>query len=851
MNLSIHWLARGGIIGAILVALLFTGALATAQVPAERLDFGCPMPTSSAEPLRAGETETWLNPGLNLVGWVGDTVPVSKIFTEIAVVDTIWAWDSRLGEWVGAFRDMPPRLTGHLTHVAPGMGLQMQICGGLSVSWRRSAEPVSGVVRLRTGWNLVAWSGPSGTPIEDAVKGIGWSLRSVRRWDSAQQRWFTWTSPERSAQIIPADASDRDPSAGAAVLRRGVQRGEALWINVSRAVNWLQPTGVLPRLVFAGGASPDLQARVRADLQDTLSFFRDQYGIQADPDFTIYVAKDVDALLQSFRDDGQSVDDAFAASRHALWNRTSGWAGGRIVVKQKAWPLGLADHEFASGRYTLTHEYFHILQRQLSNGGDWPSIWLVEGTASWADEEHAVIDGLRTGEDVRLGKRSSIRSNTPTLRSTERGNDTWQYDLGWLAIDQLSEIAGLGSYVEFWRRLTPTETGPHGRWTSELDWRSAFQDVFGVTVSKFYSDYFQPLRLAILTTRTWEEEQAAAAAKRTYEGFPSVEAVIPRDSASSSGPRIHGRIMNENGTPAAGILVNAVRVEGETDVDWNRRTETADDGTFAVSTPVDGDYRLSLDVDDDCTRYYNKGELVDSRHQAGAVQVVGHDVREVNIQLTPGTCGWRIYGRVVGDGGEPLAGIAGRTCWRTDTRNSMACTAAGWRTALDGSFAVRAEHAGEYQLSINPSWNSCTAVYYSASGSTADADRASWITVANTDTTGIIFRLSRQLCSVRVLGQIIRADDHPGTVRGAALCPHGGGSCVDDRTIGRDGRFAITVPVSGEYHLQFNLEECLVYFRAGRFTTTYAPTAESAINVNGRDVRLNLPLLPAGICANR
>ena len=846
MNSSTHWFARGGIVGAVLAVLLCTGALATAQVPAERLDFGCPTPSSSAEAPRAGEMDTWLNPGLNLVGWIGDTVPVSKIFAEIAVVDTVWAWDSELREWVGALRDAPGQAS-HLMHVAPGMGLQVQICGGLSVPWRRSVEPAGGLVRLRTGWNLVAWSGPSGTPVEDAVKGIGWSLRSVRRWDSAQQRWFTWTSPERSAQLITADGSDRGVPAGAASLRRG----EALWINVSRAVNWLQPTGVLPRLVFAGGASPELQARVRADLQDTLGFFHDQYGIQANPNFTIYVAKDAEALLQSFRDDGQSVDDAYAASTHALWNRAGGWAGGNVVVKQELWPSGLADHEFAWGRYTLTHEYFHILQRQLSSGGDWPSTWLVEGTASWTDEEHAVADGLRTGEDVRLGKRSLIRNNTPTLRSTERGNGIWQYDLGWLAIDQLNEIAGLGSYVEFWRRLTPTETGPHGRWASRLDWRSAFQDVFGVTVSGFYSDYFQPLRLAILVTRTWQEEQAAAAAKRTYEGFPSVEAVIPSNPASSPGPRIHGRIMNENGTPAAGLLVNAVRVEGETDVGWNRRTETADDGTFAVSTPVDGDYRLSLDVDDDCTRYYNNGKLVDSRNQVELVQVAEHDVWGANIRLTPDVCGWRIYGRVVDDAGEPLAGVAVMACWRTGAQSNIACAGEGSRTALDGSFAVRAEHAGEYRLSVNLSQDSCTAVYYSAIGSTTNVDRASWITVANTDTTGITFRLPRQLCSVRVLGQIIRADGHPDTVSGAALCPYGGGSCADDRTIGDDGWFAITVPVDGEYHLQFSLEGCTVYFRAGRFTTTYAPTREDAVRVEGRDVRLNLPPLPAAVCANR
>lgn len=535
MRTEAPWVLRYVAIAVALVAVLLMGALAAAQEPVELFDFGCPESTVAFEPPRPGETETRLSPGLNLVGWIGETMPVSKVFAEIAQLDAIWAWDAELGEWVGAVPGGPNRAS-DLTHVVPGMGLQMQICDSASVSWRRSAEPARGLVRLRTGWNLVGWNGPSGTSIEDAVKGIGWSLRTVQRWDAAQQRWFTWTSPERSAQLIATSGVNQGVPSGATALRRGLRRGEALWINVSRAVNWLQPTGVLPRLVFPGGAAPDLQARVRADLQDTLSFFRDEYGLQADPNFTIYVAKDVEALIQKLDDDN---GDAFSISPpyiRALWNRAAGWATDKteIVVKQEAWPSDLADHEFAWGRYTLTHEYFHILQGQLSDGRSAVK-WLSEGTATWVDEEHAVLDGLRTQEDVRIGKRSSISSSTPTLRSTERGNATWQYTLGWLAMDQLNEIAGVDSYIEFWRRLIPTAVGPNGRWTSRSSWRSAFQDVFGVTVPRFYSDYFQPLRLAMLVTRTWQEEQAAEAAKQTYAGFPPVEATVPGEIASLPG----------------------------------------------------------------------------------------------------------------------------------------------------------------------------------------------------------------------------------------------------------------------------------------------------------------------------
>ena len=64
-----------------------------------------------------------------------------------------------------------------------------------------------------------------------------------------------------------------------------MRRGEALWVEVSRSVNWLQPTDILPRLVFPGGASQALQSRVREDLEAVVSYFGTQYGHPGGPGF--------------------------------------------------------------------------------------------------------------------------------------------------------------------------------------------------------------------------------------------------------------------------------------------------------------------------------------------------------------------------------------------------------------------------------------------------------------------------------------------------------------------------------------------------------------------------------------
>ena len=385
---------------AMLAALLLTIALANAQEPPE------------------SQTATRLEPGINLIGWVGESTSTSQLFREIPQLETIWAWDAELDDWIVAGRGAPEWLGG-LGRVRAGMGLRLILGGEEPFVWERSTEPTSGLVELRTGWNLVAWSGANGAPLEQVAKGIGWSLRELRRWDAANQQWAVWTSPERSAQLIAASAADQGAS-GEEAEPVTVRRGEALWVNVARSVNWLQPTDILPRLVFPGGASDELQARVREDLEAVLSFYGQQYGIQAEPDFTIYVAKDADALIQAQKDDGDEIDAAGDASIRARWDRSGGWAGGNVVVKQASWREDLSTSDIAWARYTLTHEYFHILQRQLSDGR--AGQWLVEGTASWAEDDHQTIDGSSMWEDAREGRVSAVTESTPSLRSTESDN---------------------------------------------------------------------------------------------------------------------------------------------------------------------------------------------------------------------------------------------------------------------------------------------------------------------------------------------------------------------------------------------------------------------------------------------
>ena len=772
-----------------LAALLLCAGLANAQEPPD------------------ADSATRLEPGLNLVGWVGEPAPVSQLFRDIPRLEAIWAWDAELRDWIVAAPGAPEWLGG-LGRVTAGMGLRMQLGGDQPYLWRRSTEPTRGLVKLRTGWNLVAWSGADGAAIGDVVKGIGWSLRTVRRWDAASQQWVTWTSPERSAQVIANTNADQG-DAGDDAQPVGIRRGEALWIEVARAVNWLQPTDILPRLVFPGGASGEFQSRVRGALESVLTFFRDQYGIQADPDFTIYVARDADALIQAWKDDGEGVNDARAASTRTQWNRKGGWVDDNYInLNQAYW-----------SRYIVAHEYFHILQLQLSSGQS--SAWLFEGGAEWAASEYKVLDSGDTTLQTQLSDlRSMISRDTPSLRSTEFGNGTWEYELGWLATNLLTANAGADSWIEFWRQLAPTKIGPHRRWESTPDWRTAFQDVFGQPVSEFYADF-----------NAWQREQAAA---------------NPVSTSPTTATGIRGRVTDVDGAPVGGVFVNAFRASGGR----NQRAETNGDGAFAVRAPEAGDYLLSVDINENCVLYYSDGGLINDWGQryfwpaARPVKVGQSGVSDIDIQLPSNACGWQIRGRIVGPNAEPLAGLPIKAC---PAGYGGQCHSSA--SEADGSFTVTVAASREYRLSANLG-HSCS-VYFRSGVPTTNRSSASRITVADAHVGDILIRVSADLCRLRVAGFV-------GGI-GRFLYGYGHvsmGLCrvVDNRCestpislLEGDGPFTFATPTPGNYRLTYDLNGCRVHYGPTGLTVNVADA--TLINVDSRDVRVAYRQIPTNVCA--
>ncbi len=176
-----------------------------------------------------------LQPGDNLIGWVGYAVSAQELFDQIPQAELIYTWDAESSRYYFAARSVQSSLQ----TIRPGMGLVVRVAGDEPVEWSQPAVADGEWVALSAGPNLVAWTGPSGTPIDLAVRSIGDSF-SHALYSSAQ-----------SSELVTYRAGSRQEAG----TQHQLQRGDGLWVYNSSASNWLQPSG--ERALYRLGPPPD------------------------------------------------------------------------------------------------------------------------------------------------------------------------------------------------------------------------------------------------------------------------------------------------------------------------------------------------------------------------------------------------------------------------------------------------------------------------------------------------------------------------------------------------------------------------------------------------------------------
>ena len=420
-----------------------------------------------SEPSLPESVTTTLQPGDNRIGWVAERMSSEDLFAQLPRVDLVYSWDANSGRYEVAAPRLPSRYW-TLRFLEPGRAYVLRVVGPGEVVWRRSVLPDVGLVQLRSGVNWSAWAGRDDSAIADVARGIGSSLRSIRSGDL----FYDPSAPE---------TKDGWPA---------VQRGDALQVDVSRDVNWLQPTFVTPEIHYAGNVDHGVRRLIERDLAATLDYSASELGVQADPfSLVVVVAADAKSAHNKTTELGRAWD--WEAFRN-FWQRAGGWYSSdqdAFYLKSSSWE-GPRWGRYYEGRYVVLHEYIHALQFQLMGANYIDLSWLLEGSANWFDSDLSTQDRNGYPLSRKLIDALNQASKGPPLEEIESANETWQYSFGLVAADMLVERAGKSAAIDFYRVLAPGQSrASWGRWETRPTLRSAFAAAFGLTLDQFYGEF--------------------------------------------------------------------------------------------------------------------------------------------------------------------------------------------------------------------------------------------------------------------------------------------------------------------------------------------------------------------------
>lgn len=159
-------------------------------------------------------------------------------------------------------------------------------------------------------------------------------------------------------------------------------------------------------------------------------------------------------------------------------------AANRICINTvyNGWPTTRRNRPLAVS--LIAHEHFHTLQGQLKclpALGKREYAWWTEGSATYVGWRTALHAGLTTEAEIEREMRrwGEFNADLRPLQTYERaiGGDA-EYALAARAVGELVKRAGPGSLVTFCEQVG-----------QGVAWRTAFEDVFGVGVTEFYSSF--------------------------------------------------------------------------------------------------------------------------------------------------------------------------------------------------------------------------------------------------------------------------------------------------------------------------------------------------------------------------
>ncbi len=422
------------------------------------LIFGLSRPATAAT---EDTIATALYPGWNLVGWIHADAPVNDVFQQIPELESVHGEGS-------AHRDGPDS-SGPLRELQTGRGYWFFVGGGETVEWIRPAEPATRRFHLEPRKQLVAWAGRSGMEMVDALAGIRDQLSVAWLWRAAEQSFVPW-----------------HPGLGGLNPKQSrLNRGDALWIDLHGAREWLQPSRHIHPVILEGNGAaefPDnLQAIVEADLQHAADTVAAHFAFEIPP-----------GRLEVRIPTTREAFDRYGSDRGGFAVRASGPGAPHLIVMNAGiWTANYNDPfvgQEGHGRQVMLHEFFHAVQFEASGAGVGAPGWLSEGTAMWFDadttnESNDLDDVLYISDQLDLRELDFSDEEPPF--------DTVHYT-GIIATIMLVERSGAHTVMDFWRNLSKYENDTDG-------WRLAFAETFGISFEEF-ADEFAAARRNLFTS---------------------------------------------------------------------------------------------------------------------------------------------------------------------------------------------------------------------------------------------------------------------------------------------------------------------------------------------------------------
>ncbi len=769
----------------LLISLLALGAIVVTILIA----------TTTAQAADADTETIELEPGNNFVGWVAEPIAVADIFEQVPDAKLIYTWSADSSSWRYAISGVG----GSLDTLDSGMAAVIWISGSDPVEWERPLTPAKGMVTLYSGENWVTWNGRDEWPLDQVARGIGKSLVSI------EVRGLAYQPNSNIADAIRPLNGDTK-----------IHRGDALRVTVNRDLRWLQPTGMMPNIVWVGDISESVREEITADIRRVVDLFAEEFAVETDfSDTTVMLYNGIDAAVEH---EGSMAEPSFGYSpdwlRGTLLSGRTGQARPwGFFMSACGWLTPSPQPCHGQTTETIAHEWFHVFQIHLSGGQDVQvsPVWMNEGSATWA--EWQLPNDLRnnSSEGARRWRLDRVIQTTEPLESAEDGYYGWEYDLGSLAADRLVERSGADALLEYSRQVYPQLFGQERRWIQRSTWQAAFEAAFGLTAAAFYQEF-----------EAWRKTLPEPTKRKNYD---------PNDVI------LTGTLHHSDSSPATGFIVIAEEYEGEITVGVERSTIVDEEGTFTLFLAPETIQRIRLKRAG-CQLWLTDDGLTVARLQPGEhLDLDTRNLTPLHLTLPEGTCENELRARAISlrNDERPVQVllIDSETYEWTPTRRGSPGTLIGF-----------APKPGKYRVWIRLA--NC-GLWYSEGGLVASRQDGDVFELSD-QPVSIEFRIPHDLCVHQISGRLLYED---GTaVEGVWLTAYDGGAQSSGQT-SAFGDFMITVPVSGDYglHIATSVADCYVtYSTAGATTEGRQATPITVADEDVTGIQFVVPDDPASLC---